>query len=60
MAKKLKQLDNKFFARETYIREEFLKEAIKDKEEEFKRKYPNANVVERWNNQGCRLVVMEK
>ncbi len=55
-----KELDNEFLLRENYMRKEFFEEAVRDKEKEFKRKYPNAGIIKKRNKHGCRLTVIER
>ncbi len=55
-----REVNRKFILRENYMGKDDFKEAVKDKKQEFTKKYPNADVEEKWNKHGCRLIVREK
>lgn len=61
MAKRYgKELKNKSLLKENFVREEFFEDAVKEKEAEFKRRFPNAEIVIKRNKNGACVTAYEK
>ncbi len=59
-ASKGKQLENRFVRKDGFLKEEYFRDRVKELEEYFRKRYPNAIIENHNNKHGTRIVVYEK
>lgn len=55
-----KELETKFLLKENFVRVDFFEDAVKEKGNEFKRRYPTAEIVIRRNRNGASVTAYTK